>query len=504
MVFVLSQMVFSPRDRDVHARAVSKDRAPVVHTRKAMRALLVARDLLGIPRLVGQLRELRWDVSALRDTAAGLARLDVQVPALGAEHAEEVAAAIGGPTANPIQMVVGNLRGGGNPTAPAQLDPAELLTAAALRYENVIVLVHPWQYERVLDELTEGGVSLDTRLELAADALNHVAAHDAELAAQLNAGTTRFPDELVLSLRKMRQLRYGENPQQSASFYALVGDVGIMTQLQQLHGPEVSFNNLLDLDAAWRISHEFTAPTVAIVKHQNPSGVASADSISSAFARAYAADPVSPFGGVIGSNRPVDAQTAEAIRAHVFHAIVAPGYDDDALALLRKRKHLEVHVAPTMSTGPRPALDLKRVAGGVLLQTADHYPDHGGFQVVTERQPTGGELEDLLFAWRCVRHVRTKAVVLAREAVTVGVGPGHMDRRQAVEVALAKAGESARRSVMASDGYFPLPEGIELAARAGVTAVIQPGGSSRDEMMVGVADRHNLAMLFTGWRHYRQ
>ena len=388
-----------------------------------------------------------------------------------------------------------------------------LLRAAAKNYDGVVVISKPVRYQAVLDELKErGNVSLETRRLLAAEAFSHTAAYDAAIAARfVSEAGMDFPDEMTLSLRKVRDLRYGENPHQQAAFYAVRGEEdAAMVAAEQIHGKAASFNNMLDINAAWRIASDFAQPTVAIVKHQNPCGIASDNEITKAYRRAFMCDSVSAFGGIVGVNRPVTRELAEAMEDTFYEAIIAPGYEPDALPLLKQRKNLEILSVPNALVGKhlrRPdanAFDMKRVAGGLLVQTPDEsVADEGNFKVATERTPSLEELTDLLFAWRCVKHVTSNAIVLAKGLATVGVGPGQMSRVVAVETAVRKAGENARLAVMASDAYFPFPDGIEVAARAGVTAIIQPGGSLRDAMMIDTANKSHMAMLFTGRRHFK-
>jgi phosphoribosylaminoimidazolecarboxamide formyltransferase / IMP cyclohydrolase len=383
-----------------------------------------------------------------------------------------------------------------------------LLRAAAKNYEDVIVLARPERYSAVLEELGERGtLDPETRRELAAEAFAHTAAYDAAIARRLyDESGVLFPDDLALSLRKVRDLRYGENPHQQAAFYAVRGENGALTGMEQLHGKAPSFNNLIDIDAAWRIVSDFRQPTVAIAKRNNPVGIASDPEIGRAYRNAFRADAVSAYGSILGVDRPVTMDLARALQDTFYEAIIAPGYDPEALAAL-KRQDLEIFRGPVAAARGAPRtghLDLHRVAGGILVQTPDDsVADEGNFKVATERHPTLEELTDLIFAWRCVRHVTSSGIVLARGLTTVGIGPGQVSRVAAVETAVRKAGENARLSVMASDAYFPFPDGIEVAARAGVTAIIQPGGSARDQMMVETADRYRMAMLFTGRRHYR-
>ena len=388
-----------------------------------------------------------------------------------------------------------------------------LLRAAAKNYQDVVVASRPGRYQAILDELKErGSVSLETRRMLAAEAFSHTAAYDAAIASRFvaDAGIS-FPDEMTLALRKVRDLRYGENPHQQAAFYAMRGEEeAAMVAMEQIHGKAASFNNMLDINAAWKIASDFSQPTVAIVKHQNPCGIASEIDSTLAYKRAFMCDSVSAFGGIVGANRTVTKELAEAMQDTFYEAIIAPGYEPDALPLLKQRKNLEILSVPNAPQGKHlrrsdaHALDLKRVAGGMLVQTPDEtVAEEGNFKVVTERKPTLEELTDLIFAWRCVLHVTSNGIVIAKQLATVGVGPGQLSRVVAVEVAVRKAGENARLAVMASDAYFPFPDGIEVAARAGVSAIIQPGGSMRDAMMIDTANKHRLAMLFTGRRHFK-
>jgi phosphoribosylaminoimidazolecarboxamide formyltransferase / IMP cyclohydrolase len=277
----------------------------------------------------------------------------------------------------------------------------------------------------------------------------------------------------------------------------------------QIQGDRPSFNNLLDLDAAYRMVMDYAAPTVAIVKHTDPVGLASNDELVEAYRKALETDRVASFGGIVGVNREMDGATAREIAANSYEAVVAPAYSPSALGILKGKPGIEILVVP-----PNPAegmrdygianLDFKRVGGGLLVEDLDELGlDRGKLQVVTRRRPTLEELTDLLFAWRAVRHVRSNAIVLARNGATVGIGAAQASRQVSVEIALRRAGDRARLAVMASDAYFPFPDGIQLAAQAGVTAIIQPGGSIRDEMAIEVADRHHLAMVFTGRRHFR-
>jgi phosphoribosylaminoimidazolecarboxamide formyltransferase/IMP cyclohydrolase len=387
-----------------------------------------------------------------------------------------------------------------------------LLGAAARNYAAVAAIANPSHYGRVARELRELGVlSGELRQQLAAEAFGIVAAYHAEIAAYIDqVSGTQFPSRLALVLEKVEDLRYGENPHQRAAFYReTTHRSGSLADARQVQGGQPSFNNLLDLDAAYRIAQDFTAPTVAIVKHTDPVGMASHDELVEAYRHALETDPVASFGGIVGVNRELDGATAREIAANSYEAVIAPGFSESALGILRQKSGLELlAVPPDPSEGLRDYgianLDFKRVSGGLLVESQDSLElDKRQLQVVTRRRPTLEELTDLLFAWRSVRHVRSNAIILARNGSTVGIGAAQASRLVSVEVALRRAGDRARMAVMASDAYFPFPDGIALAANSGVSAIIQPGGSIRDEMAIEVADRHHLAMVFTGRRHFR-
>jgi len=389
---------------------------------------------------------------------------------------------------------------------------AALLGAAARNAAGVAAVADPVHYPRITSEIREfGQVSPETRGQLAAEAFSTVAAYHAEIAAYLNqiSGNV-FPQRLAIVLEKVDDLRYGENPHQRAAFYReTTHRSGTLADATRIAGDLPSFNNLMDLDAAYRIARDYTAPTVAIVKHTDPVGLASHDELVEAYRHALETDPVASFGGIVGVNRELDGATAREIAANSYEAVVAPAYSQSALGILRAKHGLEIlAVPPDPTDGMRDygiaSLDFKRVAGGLLVESQDELGlDRGRLQVVTQRRPTLEELTDLLFAWRAVRHVRSTAIVLARNGATVGIGAAQASRQVSVEIALRRAGDRARLSVMASDAYFPFPEGISAAANGGITAIIQPGGSIRDEMAIEVADRHHLAMVFTGRRHFR-
>jgi phosphoribosylaminoimidazolecarboxamide formyltransferase / IMP cyclohydrolase len=423
----------------------------------------------------------------------------------------------------PIDLVIVNVK----PFAPAigvklvgldeaiemiDVGGAALLGAAARNAAGVTAVAEPRHYRTVIDEIrTLGHVSPETRAKLAAEAFGTVAAYHAEIAAYLNQISGNiFPSRLAMVLEKVDDLRYGENPHQRAAFYReTTHRSGTLADATQLQGDRPSFNNLLDLDAAYRIARDYTAPTVAIVKHTDPVGLASHDELVEAYRHALETDPVASFGGIVAVNRELDGATAREIAANSYEAVVAPGFSQSALGLLKGKGGLELLSVPSdpvdgMRDYGIASLDFKRVAGGLLVETQDDLGlDRGRLQVVTRRRPTLEELTDLLFAWRAVRHVRSNAIVLARNGATVGIGAAQASRQVSVEIALRRAGDRAKLAVMASDAYFPFPDGIQAAAGAGITAIIQPGGSIRDEMAIEVADRHHMAMVFTGRRHFR-
>ena len=387
-----------------------------------------------------------------------------------------------------------------------------LISAAARNYASVAAVSSPAHYPRLVEELRElSSISPEFRQRLAADALADVAAYYAEVAAYLNhlAGM-RFPRRLAVVVEKVRDLGYGENPHQEAAFYReTTHRSGTLADAVQLQGAEPTFNDLLDLDVAFRVATDFTAPTCCIVKQGNPVGLASHDRLADAYQGALEGDPVSAFGAVVALNREVDGETANVIAGNAYEAIVAPAFSPAAREILAEKDQLALLA---VSSEPYEGLhdygiarlDFERIDGGLLVETKDRSEvDRSQLKVVTHRRPTLEELTDLLFAWRAVRHVKSNAVVLARHGALVGVGAGQASRLTAVEIALHKAADRAPLSVLASDAYFPFADAIQLAAERGVTAIIQPGGSVRDEMAIDVADRHHIAMVFTGRRHYR-
>ena len=385
-----------------------------------------------------------------------------------------------------------------------------MLRAAAKNFPSVIVVVDPADYQPVLEKLKAGGLELDERKKLAQKAFQHVAVYDTAISQYLRQGIDSFPDEMTIGLKKRFDLRYGENPHQQAAFYAeqtvaAKQDTGI-TWAKQLWGKELSFNNILDADSAWKAAVDFAEPTVAIVKHTNTCGLASHPDIAEAYRRAFSGDTVSAFGGIVASNRTVNLAMAEEMRNVFYEIVIAPEYDADALEVLKKKKNLRILLAelpPDYAATPIGYLDYRRVKGGMLIQTSDSLAeDNIQLKTVTKRAPTQAELEDLLFAWRAVKHIKSNAILLVKDKTLVGMGAGQPNRVVSVDTAKAKAGDKSRGSVMASDAMFPFPDSVEQAAEGGITAIIQPGGSIRDEDSIKAADKHNIAMVFTGIRHF--
>ncbi len=389
-----------------------------------------------------------------------------------------------------------------------------MVRSAAKNHARVAVVCDPADYDRVLAALGEGGeVPAALRAELAAKAFAHTAAYDGAIAAYLSgrgeAGEPApHPRHLHLSFELAYGLRYGENPHQNAAFYrergARPGELALAESLGS-GGKELSFNNLLDAQAAFDAAREFDAPAAVVVKHSNPCGVAQGPSLEGAFRRARAADEVSAFGGIVALNGPVDGPLARALAETFLECVIAPAFDGEALAILRAKKNLRLLATGALDPAAPPGLDLRRVAGGLLVQGRDATArgEVGAGRVVSKRAPTEAELHDLDFAWRVCKHVKSNAIVLARGAATAGVGAGQTSRVESVRLACGKAGEGARGAALASDAFFPFADGVEEALRHGVTAFAQPGGSVRDQEVIEAVDRAGAAMVFTGVRHFR-
>jgi phosphoribosylaminoimidazolecarboxamide formyltransferase/IMP cyclohydrolase len=386
-----------------------------------------------------------------------------------------------------------------------------MLRAAAKNHARVTVVVDPADYERVLEHFRAGKPSPAFKRRLATKAFAHTAAYDAQVASYLNGrldAAAAYPERLVRAWQRKSLLRYGENPHQSAALYVDSGaPPGALAGATLLQGKPLSFNNLVDADAALGCVRSWTTPACVIVKHANPCGVATGKKLNAAYERAYSSDPTSAFGGVIAFNRTLDAGTAENILDNQFaEVIIAPRIDEHAIDVLDRKPNIRV-----LECGEKPKQEheweIKALDGGVLLQERDLVElSKRELKTVTKRKPTKSELRDLLFAWKVVRHVKSNAIVLAQDERTLGIGAGQMSRVMSVRIAVLQARDqkfSLKGSVMASDAFFPFSDGLDVAAKAGVTAVIQPGGSVRDEEVITAANKHGIAMVFTGRRHFK-
>jgi phosphoribosylaminoimidazolecarboxamide formyltransferase/IMP cyclohydrolase len=392
-----------------------------------------------------------------------------------------------------------------------------MVRAAAKNFESVAVAVCPSQYVELLGIMQREGGQLhrSTRQELAVVAFQYVAKYDVAIVdyfLELRESPAPSPQRSELLLRFTGRegrhgLRYGENPHQSAAFYTEPGLTRpCVSTAEQLHGKELSYNNILDLDSALNLAREFTSPAAVVVKHNNPCGAATAGTLAEAFHRAWDGDPLSAFGGIIAFNQPVDAATAEAMLSgeRFVECVIAPDYAADALAALKGWKKNVRLLKTGPLAGPPQGLDYRRVDGGLLVQTRDvGADDPAKWEVKTKRQPTPAERDALWFAWLACKHVKSNAITLASGTQLIGVGAGQMSRVVSVEIAIKKAGAKAKGAVLASDAFFPFPDNVELAAAAGVTAIVQPGGSVKDADSIAACDKHGIAMLFTGVRHFR-
>ena len=378
-----------------------------------------------------------------------------------------------------------------------------MIRAAAKNSDSVVVVVRPERYAEILTTLHAGGPDVAMRRRLAGEAFAHTAAYDSWIAAYMHSDDDGFPQELPFAGRLARSLKYGENEHQRAAFYSFGPDPGGLGGAQQVQGKELGFNNLQDAAAAFQLVSDYDQPAAAIIKHMNPCGLAIADELSRAYVRAFECDRTSAFGGIVAVNRPLDRTTAEHIVQIVTHVVVAPEILNESLEVLARRKAMIVLAVQP----PRQGLfdyDVRSVPGGFLVQDWDRSGfDRAACTIVTKRQPTDVEWEQLRLAWIAVKHVKSNAIVLFKDCAAVGVGAGQMSRVEAVQIAVRRAGEQANGSVMASDAFFPFPDGLEEGIRAGVTAAIQPGGSMKDGDVAGAADAAGIAMVVTGQRHFR-
>jgi phosphoribosylaminoimidazolecarboxamide formyltransferase / IMP cyclohydrolase len=385
-----------------------------------------------------------------------------------------------------------------------------MIRAAAKNYPHVLVVVDPADYSQLLDLLRAGEVPLDVRRRLALKAFQHVASYDTAIAQYLRGEEDTLPDQFTIPLVKLFDLRYGENPHQRAAVYREEsvlwgGKTWGIVAAEQLHGKALSYNNFLDAEAAWRVALDFAAPTAVVVKHTNPCGLACHEDLAEAYRRALSGDPVSAYGGIVAVNRELTGEAAQEMAKTFYEIVVAPTFSEEALAILQKKRDLRIlRLDARAAIGCATALEYRRVSGGFLAQEPDAYLDDSiELKVVTKREPTEEEVADLRFAWKVVKHVKSNAIVVARERTLLGMGAGQPNRVTSVHLALRRAEERARGAVLASDAFFPFPDGVELAAEGGVTAVIQPGGSIRDEEVIKAADERGMAMVFTGVRHFK-
>jgi len=380
-----------------------------------------------------------------------------------------------------------------------------MLRSAAKNYRDVAVVTDPTDYDHIIEALQNGQISDDFKMELAWKVFEHTAHYDALIAGYFREKTKKAPaNTLTMTWEKVQDLRYGENPHQSAVFYKeIVGLEGTLAQATQLHGKELSFNNINDANGAIEALKEFEAPTVVAVKHTNPCGIGTGHDIVHAYERAYECDPTSIFGGIVAANRTIDVETAEKINEIFIEIVIAPDYDEKALEILTSKKNIRVLQLPSIQTRTGSAIDLKKVGGGLLVQDTNSELMQGEFEVKTERIPTKKEMEDLLFAWKAVKHIKSNGIVLARENQTVSLSPGQVSRIWAVEHAISQANIEVKGSVLASDAFFPFGDCVEMAAKAGVTAIVQPGGSMRDQESIDMANKYGITMVFTGMRHFK-
>ncbi len=424
----------------------------------------------------------------------------------------------------PLELVVVNLypfeqtiarEGVGHTEAVENIDIGgpTMLRAAAKNHAHVAVIVNPQRYGPVISELqAKGAISAATRLNLAAEAFSHTAAYDAAIASYFNTlpevETALYPERLNKSFKKIQELRYGENPQQQAAFYASAQVPTGLAAAKQLQGKELSFNNLNDLNAAWEAVLEFDGTTAVAVKHANPCGVGTAETLKEAYILAFEADPVSIFGGVLALNRPVDKEAATEMSKIFLEVIAAPGFTAEAREVFKDKKDIRLLEIASVKSG-RSRLDVERfdiktVAGGILIQTIDGEPvDVTAGEVVTARAPGEDEWAALGFAQKVVKHVKSNAIVIAGKNMTYGVGAGQMSRIGAAKIALNQAGKKAEGAVLGSDAFFPFPDTVEEAVKAGITAIVQPGGSQKDKESIELCNRHNVAMVFTGRRYFK-
>jgi phosphoribosylaminoimidazolecarboxamide formyltransferase/IMP cyclohydrolase len=382
-----------------------------------------------------------------------------------------------------------------------------MLRSAAKNHDDVTVIVDAADYAEVLAQLQQDGeVSLATKRRLAAKVFRHTAAYDSLISEYLSRQIGEpLPERFTVTYEKVQDLRYGENPHQTAAFYRKpLAPAGNITTAEQLHGKELSYNNINDANAALQIVREFSEPAVVAVKHMNPCGVGIGTTIEEAYVKAYEADPTSIFGGIVAANRDIDAATAKRLHEIFLEIIIAPDYTPEALEILAQKKNIRLLKLGTVPSALQATFAVTSVDGGMLVQQNDvRQLAEADLNVVTTRKPTEAELKQLLFAWKVVKHVKSNAIVLANHDMTVGVGAGQMNRVGAAKIAIEQAGTLAQGAVLASDAFFPMNDTVQLAAAAGVTAIIQPGGSIKDQDSIDLANEKGIAMIFTGVRHFK-
>ena len=454
-------------------------------------------DVTGAPEILG------GRVKTLHPKVHGGILADRRNP----EHVDEIAHH----AIDPIDLVVCNLYpfeekiADSNASEDAAVEEIDIggpamVRAAAKNFANVTVIVDPNKYGSVLEEIRAArAIPLDMRRRLAREAFVHTAAYDAAISSWLSHDEA-FPAERIVRMHKVMDLRYGENPHQAAAFYRDANPPTGVAAAEQLHGKELSYNNLLDTDAAWRLVLELDAPAAAIIKHSNPCGVARAASLAEAYANALDCDRTSAFGGIVALNATCDEETARSVAEIFTEVVIAPKFEAAALEILRQKKNLRILLGP-LELGRE--MDVRKVSGGFLVQARDEIDHLDEAQVVTKVEPDERQWDDLRFAWTVAKHVKSNAIVLARDRTAVGVGAGQMSRVEATELAARRAGARAKGTVCASDAFFPFRDGLDAAVSAGAVAVIQPGGSVRDEEVIAAADEHAIPMVFTGRRHFR-
>jgi len=381
-----------------------------------------------------------------------------------------------------------------------------MIRAAAKNYKFVNVLTDPKDYSKVIEELKEhGDTSLETKEYLAAKVFIHTSHYDALIAEYFTKKVNIVsPDTITLTYEKKQDLRYGENPHQNATFYARIKETeGTLIDAVKLHGKELSYNNIGDTDGALEALKEFSEPTVVATKHANPCGIGSAEDLCTAYKRAYDADPVSIYGGIVAVNRELDKATAEEMSKIFLEVIVAPSFSEEALEILTKKKNIRLLELKNIGKNDYTTPKAKTVLGGLLVQDIDNKLLAGELECVTERKPSEKELEDLMFAWKVVKHAKSNGIALAKDKTSTGIGPGQVSRIWALENAIRQGGDRIKGSALASDAFFPFSDCVEAAHAAGVTAIIQPGGSVRDQLSIDAANKFGMTMVFTGMRHFK-